>query len=88
MKCCGTYINGTGNDENSWEKYGPYYSHPGGFLVPKSCCMQFEQVDACRKSPLNSQFNVTGCFDKIENTFVLHSSILLLASMTITVIMV
>ena len=97
MKCCGTYLNGANEGENSWVDYGPYtlanngthgINGTNGFIVPKSCCLQFEYVDSCRKDPTITPFNVTGCFSKIEDTFVFYRGILLIIVIFITVVLV
>jgi len=89
LKCCGTYLNGTGDDNNSWEGKGPYPI--GDFLVPKSCCEQFaaDKVDVCRKNPQSADLpeKVTGCFDKLESTFNDNKSTFLIAGVVVMVIM-
>lgn len=83
LKCCGTTLNKT---LNSWETYGPYPRD--GFKVPESCCAQFTgKGDECRKDPLGTQFNVTGCFDKLDKTFNDNKSTFLIAGIVTMVIM-
>ena len=72
---------------NSWETFGPYPRD--GFKVPESCCAQFTgKVDECRKDPLGTEFNVTGCFNKLDKTFQDNKSTFLIAGIVTMVIMV
>jgi len=91
LKCCGTTLEKNATvTNNSWETFGPYPRD--GFYVPKSCCDQFTgKVDDCRKSfaPnwLGTQFNVTGCFNKLDTTFQDNKSTFLIAGIVTMVIM-
>jgi len=89
LKCCGTHLekNATDNNKivNSWVDFGPYPI--GDFQVPQTCCAQSDKVDECRKDPLGTQFNVTGCFNKLDKTFQDNKSTFLIAGIVTMVIM-
>ena len=94
LKCCGTTMNET-NDYISWEKNtnatsATNFPTSDGYRVPKSCCARFEsdQVTVCQKSPFDTKFNVTGCFDKLDQTFQDNKSTFLIAGIVTMVIMV
>jgi len=89
LKCCGTYLNGTDADgRNSWIESGAY--PVGKFNVPASCCDQFTSSttptkDVCREKPRSA--NITGCFDKLDQTFQDNKSTFLITGVVIMVIM-
>jgi len=88
LKCCGTKLEKNATFTiNSWETFGPYPRD--GFKVPASCCAQFTggKVDECRKDPLGTEFNVTGCFNKLDKTFQDNKSTFLIAGIVTMVIM-
>merc|ERR1719491_498888 len=86
LKCCGTILE-KGN--NSWHEHGPYPTCDGNaYCVPESCCAQFSGTqNDCRKDPLGTQFNVTGCFNKLDTTFQDNKSTFLIAGIVTMVIM-
>jgi len=93
LKCCGTYLNGTDdNGANSWIDSGAYPVTVSGstFNVPESCCDQFDSSttptkDMCRQKPRTA--NITGCFDKLDQTFQDNKSTFLITGVVIMVIM-
>ena len=94
LKCCGTTMNKT-DDYISWEKNitatsATNFPTSDGYRVPKSCCARFEsdQVTVCQKSPFDTKFNVTGCFDKLDQTFQDNKSTFFIAGIVMMVIMV
>ena len=86
LKCCGTKMNATTN-YISWEKNGTY-PLVGDIRVPKTCCAitTSDQETACQKEPF--KFNVTGCFDKLDQTFHDNKNTFLIAGIVTMVIMV
>lgn len=89
LKCCGTKMNKT-DDYISWEKNGTYpLGNLGDIRVPKTCCARFEsdQVAVCQKFPFDTKFNVTGCFDKLDQTFEDNKNTFLIAGIVTMVIM-
>jgi len=87
LKCCGTKMNAaTGSGGYiSWEKNGTYPL--GDIRVPKTCCAitTSDQETACQKEPF--KFNVTGCFDKLDQTFHDNKNTFLIAGIVTMVIM-
>ena len=84
-----------GTDYISWEKNttttsATNFPTSDGYRVPKSCCARFEsdQVTECQKTPFETKFNVTGCFDKLDQTFEDNKSTFLIAGIVTMVIMV
>ena len=47
-----------------------------------------DQVTDCQKSPFDTKFNVTGCFEKLDQTFQDNKSTFLIAGIVTMVIMV
>ena len=97
LKCCGTTMNKTDgpNGYISWEKNttstsATDFPTSDGLRVPKSCCARFEsdQQTVCQKDPFNTKFNVTGCFNKLDQTFQDNKSTFLIAGIVTMVIMV
>jgi len=83
LRCCGTYLNAT---KNSWVDLSALYPTAEQFKVPESCCKQFDnKVNECRKTPLN--FNVTGCFEKLEHKLMEHRTDFVIAGVVLCVIM-
>jgi len=96
LKCCGTTMNKTDgpNGYISWEKNttstsATDFPTSDGLRVPKSCCARFEsdQQTVCQKDPFNTKFNVTGCFNKLDQTFQDNKSTFLIAGIVTMVIM-
>jgi len=93
LKCCGTKLNGTdATGYNSWTNSTAYPVTVSGktFKVPASCCDSFDSTtnptkDSCRMSPRSA--NVTGCFDKLDQTFKDNKNTFLITGVVIMVIM-
>merc|ERR1719464_1035743 len=85
LRCYGTTLTAT---NNSWVVFGPY-PESNGFVVPESCCIRSDisqnKVNECRKTPLN--FNVTGCFEKLEHKLQEHRTDFVIAGVVLCVIM-
>ena len=94
LKCCGAYLNGPeAASNNSWTDSGAYPVEVLGkkFVVPASCCDHFEKdsdKESCRMTPRATAYNVTGCFDKLDQTFQDNKSTFLITGVVIMVIMV
>jgi len=85
LRCCGTYLNAT---KNSWVDLSTLYPSVELFLVPESCCKQFNnKVDECRKDPTNQDFGVVGCFEKLEHKLMEHRTDYVIAGVVLCVIM-
>jgi len=95
LKCCGAFLNGTvaaGNYRNSWTESGAYPVQvlAKTYVVPASCCDHFEKdsdKESCRLDPRSTTYNVTGCFDKLDQTFQDNKSTFLITGVVIMVIM-
>jgi len=93
LKCCGAYLNGPeAASNNSWTDSGAYPVEVLGkkFVVPASCCDHFEKdsdKESCRMTPRATAYNVTGCFDKLDQTFQDNKSTFLITGVVIMVIM-
>merc|ERR1712153_208768 len=89
LRCCGTTLTTT---DNSWTVHdSTVYPTSEKFVVPESCCTQFktpdDRVDECRKTPKNADFNVTGCFEKLEHKLMDHRTDFVIAGVVLCVIM-
>jgi len=88
--CCGSSFN---NSYNSWvegQEDLPYQDGKlGDLLVPESCCLHLDSkdVDACRKDPTSTKYNLTGCFDEFEDLIKDNKKSVLAVGVTIVVIM-
>jgi len=89
LRCCGTTLTAT---NNSWTEFDKtVYPTSEGFVVPASCCAQFktpnDRVDVCRKTPTDLEFDVTGCFEKLEHKLMDHRTDFVIAGVVLCVIM-
>jgi len=86
LRCCGTYLDAT---KNSWVDLSELYpTVEEQFKVPESCCKRFEnKVNECRKDPTNQDYEVKGCFEKLEHKLMEHRTDFVIAGVVLCVIM-
>lgn len=95
LKCCGTYLDFTDNKRNnSWEDVKNDAGTPvypvGNYVVPESCCDQFDTTttpnkETCRTDPKAA--NLTGCINKLDKTFQDNKTTFLITGVVIMVVM-
>ena len=75
---------------NSWEKVENTPFPIDDIKFPKSCCLQFSESEQndCQRSPMESKFNIEGCFDLLEMTFEENKKTFLIVGLSILISMV